>query len=155
MGFNVTGFKSESFTQRTESVKVPGLKDFFSKGEKPVWIVRGLTGNEIGMSADFASRQSITKAVIEGVLSGKSKDIKDAVKSLTGRSDEIPEDTAKRIAHLKHGSVDPVCDEELAVKINKHFPVDFLRLTNTILTLSGQGSLPGKRKASGKTKKSK
>ena len=156
MAFDSGRFLAEKFEPRTNSVPVPELKDWFDKGDKLVWKVKGLTGVEIAKADEYASKRSISTAILEGLLSMRAQDVKESIKMMVGQGDEIPEATAKRIGHLVAGSVDPVCDEDLAARLNKAFPTVFMNLTNQILILSGQGmTTPGKPKPFGKTKKSK
>jgi len=155
MGFDTSRFMQQEFVPRTKAVPVPELKQWYDKGNKAVWVVRNLTGVEIGRANEIASKQSLSNDIIQGLLAANSKDTVDAVKALVGRTDNVPEDTAKRIEHLQLASVEPVCDLELALKLAKHFPVIFLKICNVILELSGQGASPGKSKPSGKIQKSK
>jgi len=155
MGFNSKQFLSENFEPREKAVPVPELKDFFDEGEKPVWIVRGLTGKEIGLADQVAARRSVSASVLEGLLSKRNDEIIEAIKNLVGRAEDMPEAIIKRLEHLQMGSVDPVCDLDLALKVNKVSPTVFLNLTNEILILTGLGMTPGKSKPFGKIKASK
>jgi len=138
------------------AVPVPELKDWFDEGDELVWEVRGLTGVEFAKADEVAGKRSISTAILEGLLTMRAGEVKDAISKMVGHGEEIPESTAKRIAHLVAGSVNPVCDEDLAARLNKAFPTVFLTLTNRILILSGQGmASPGKSKPFGKAKKSK
>jgi len=156
MGFDTGRFLSEKFEPRTAIVPVSELRDWFEEGDKLEWKVRGLSGVEIARADEMASKRNVSTAILEGLLTMRANDVRDAIKKMVGHSDEIPEATARRIAHLVTGSVDPVCDEDLAARLNKTFPTVFLTLTNQILILSGQGmTSPGKSKPFGKTTKSK
>lgn len=155
MAFDMGKFMAERFEPRISAVPVPELKGWFDKGDELVWTVRGLTGIEIAKASEVAAKRSLSTAILEGLLTMKAKDVKEAVEKLIGRGDEIPEETAKRIEHLVIASVEPKCDEDLAIRINKVYPTVFLQLTNQILLLSGQGMTPGKSKPSGKVTKSK
>jgi len=154
MAFDVNKFMSARLVPRTESVPVPDLKDFFEGKDKPVWTVRGITGNELGRANEAAARNKNIAAILEGLVSGKNADKVNSVRKLLGTGEgDVPDDIAKRIEMLKIGSVDPVCDLDLALKMCKAFPVEFFQLTNKITNLTGQGHEPGKAPPSGKTKK--
>jgi len=146
---------AEKYTAREKKVPVPDLKQFFGEKEKPVWIVRGLTAIEIARAQAVADKRDLSKAILEGLLTLRAAEVKDAITKLVGRSDEIPEDMAKKIEHLVIASVNPVCSEDMALKISKVAPTTFFTLANEIWKLSGQGMSPGKSKPFGKTKKSK
>jgi hypothetical protein len=155
MAFDRDNFLTQKFEPRTAEVEVKELAGWFDKDEKPVWQVRGLTGDEIAKANDVAAKRELSTAIVEGLSTMKAKEVKEAIIKLIGRADGVSEATAKRMEHLIIASIKPKCDEDLAVKINKTFPTVFLALTNQILILSGLGMLPGKSKPFGKTLKSK
>ena len=155
MAFESGRFMAEKFEPRTIAVPVPELKQWFDKGENPTWTVRGLTGIEIARANEVAAKRSISTAILEGLLTMKATEVKEAVSRLVGRGDDIPEDLAKKVEHLVMASVDPICDEDLALRINKAYPTVFLTLSQNIIILSGQGMSPGKSKPFGKKPKSK
>ena len=151
MAFKTEDFKSALYEPRVGEVPVPELKPFFDNG-KPVWKVKGLTGQEVGRANDAADRNKKISKVVEGVLSDNPKKIAQAVKQVI--DPDTPQDVAKRLEHMILGSVEPICDLELALKICERFPIEFYSITNKILELTGLGHLPGKPKPSGKTQKS-
>jgi len=155
MSFDTKKFIKEKFTPRVKEVPVPDMGAFFPAGEKPVWIVRGLHGQELGRANEAVEKNKNMSAVIEAIAGGSSKEKTEALKSMIGLSaGQTPSDIVKRIEHLVMGSVDPVCTQEMAVKVCEVWPVVFFQLTNTILELSGQGQMPGKQKASGELNQS-
>jgi hypothetical protein len=156
MSFDKKGFMQTKFERRTQAEPVPELKAWFDKDEKPVWRVQMLTGMELGIANVIAAKQNVEQGILEGILSGYSTQTKDAIKKLMFKDENLhPEDIAKRIEHLRFGSVDPVCDYDLALKLCKRFPIVFLRITNVISLISGIGALPGKSEPFGKTNGSK
>jgi hypothetical protein len=155
MAFDIGRYMAEDFKPRTKAVPVPELADWFEKGDEVVWTVRGLTGIELARANDVAAKRSLSMAILEGLLTMKAADVKEAIIKLTGRGDDIPEKVALQVEHLVMASVDPVCSEDLALKLNKVAPTVFLSLCQNILILSGQGMSPGKSKPFGETKKSK
>jgi len=155
MAFEQGRFMAEKFEPRTIAVPVPELKQWFDKNDKPTWTVRGLTGIEIAKTNEIIGKRSVSSAIMEGLLTMKASEVKEAITKLVGRGDEIPEKAAMQIEHLVTASVDPVCDEDLAVRLCKTFPTVFILLCQNILALSGQGMSPGKSKPFGKAKKSK
>ena len=147
--FDNKKFMKTRYQHRTEGVPVPDLADYF-EGD-PVWIVRGLTGAELGRAAEAADRSKAVVAIIEALTSDSSKDKADAVKELMGIGGTTPQDIAKRIEHLVLGSVDPKCTMDMAVKLAETHPIEFYQVTNMIMKLTGMGQLPGKSTPSGET----
>jgi hypothetical protein len=84
-------------------------------------------------------------------LAGSTSDKIDAVKELFGVGDGVTEEYAKRIEILLVGSVRPKIDRQEAVRLLRDFPTVAGKLTDTILELTGLGSVPGKLKGSGET----
>lgn len=151
MGFDSKKFLKMKFTERTFPVPVPDLKDYFPEGAEAVWVVRGLTGQEVGRSAEAADRNKNITAILAGLTSDTSKEKSDALRNLLGVGANTPSDIAKRIEQLVAGSVDPKCTSDLAVRLCEVFPVEFYQLTNKIIELTGQGQVPGKQNPSGVT----
>lgn len=120
----------------------------------PVWKVRGLTGVEVARSNEAMDKNKNIAAILQGLIAANAQEKVDAVKKLIGIDEKVPNDIAKRIELLILGSIDPAVDTELAVKICRVYPIEFYEITNKILSLTGRGHVPGKRKASGETRKS-
>ena len=151
MGFDSKKFLKMKFTERTFPVPVPDLKEFFADGTEAVWVVRGLTWQEVGRSAEAADRNKNIQAILAGLTSDTSKEKSEALRNLLGVGANTPADIAKRIEQLVAGSVDPKCTSDLAVRLCEVFPVEFYQLTNKIIELTGQGQVPGKQNPSGVT----
>jgi len=148
MPFKAKEFKKAKFAYRTEAVPLPDLKDWFDG--PPEWIVKGLNGNELAHCKEMAQRNRKTiKAILETLASQQSEDVVEAVKHLTGTDGSVPMDIALRAELLVVGSVDPVCDIVLALKLNMTHPIEFQYLTKRIESLTGMGYEPGKSKPSG------
>lgn len=154
MPFDAKKFLKTKWTPRIEEVPVPDLAAFFPDGAKPVWKVRGLTGQELGRSNEAAERNKNVAAILEGISSGVAKEQTEAVKELLGVGGATPQDIARRLEHLTLGSVDPKCPPDLAIRLCETFPVEFFQITNRIVQLTGQGQMPGKPQPSGETPKS-
>lgn len=120
----------------------------------PVWKIRGLTGVEVARSNEAMDRNKNIAAILKGLIAVNAQEKIDAIKKLIGIDEKVPNDIAKRIELLTLGSIEPVVDTQMAVKICKVYPIEFYQITNEILTLTGRGHIPGKPKASGETLKS-
>ena len=144
MGCDAEKFLNTKMQPRTANVQVPGLSDWFSADEDPVWKVRGITGQELGKARQAVSNRKDLTAILDKLIGGSSKEKADAAESALGINDDVPENVALRIHLVRYGSVDPVADEDLAVKICTCFPIEFEALWKKILELTGQGHEPGK-----------
>ncbi len=156
MAFDSKKFLKTAFDPRTETVPVPDLKEFFGEDTEPVWVVRNLSGHELGQVGEAKDRNRNLEAVLTALLSVNSGEKAEAVKEMLGLDDKTPADIVRRLEMLVLGSVDPVCNQELAVKLCTHYPIEFMTLTNTISKLTGMGSRVKKKPTnSGKTPKFK
>lgn len=153
MSFDTKKFLKTEFEARTEEIKVPDLNEYFKDGTDAVWVVRGLTGHELGHVNEATDKYRNIDAIVESLLSDKSKEKAGAIKQLIGMDSSTPGDIVRRLELLKFGSVDPICDDELAVKLCTFFPIEFMILTNAITKLSGQGAVKKKQTNSGDVRK--
>lgn len=147
MPFDKKKFAKTAFVSRTQAVPLPDLQEFFPEGEKPVWIVRNLTGPELGKVNEAADRNKSIAAILDGIISADAKDKVDALKASLGLDNSTPNDIVRRMEILTIGSVDPAIDHELAVKLCEYYPIEFFELTNTITQLTGQGAEIKKKQA--------
>jgi len=148
MGFDTKKFKNADFNDRVESVPVPELKEFFDEDEDQVWKVRNLTGIEVGRINETGEKYKRLDAAAKA-MDGNSKEKVEAFKTLFGVSGAMSSETAKQTEVLISGSVEPVCDVELASIVRDRFPVAFAKITRKIYQLTGQGAELGKPKGSG------
>jgi len=148
MPFKAKEFKKTRFACRTETVPLPDLKQWFDGPAE--WTVKGLNGNELGRCKEMAERNRKTiNALLEALSENQVDRTVEVVQHLTGLDGNVPMDIALRIELLIAGSINPICDTELAVKLNMTFPTEFKILTKKILRLTGLGYEPGKQKPSG------
>ncbi len=157
MELDVDKFTGTTFQQRCKEVPVPDLAAFFkgvAKGEKPVWKVRGLNGDELARCNEAQARNRQRNALLEGMLSGQEDKVAEAVRELLGANGKVPDDLAKRMEMLVIASVEPACNHRLAVKLSQAYPLVFFELTTEIVRLTGLGGEPGKPKRSSGTRKS-
>lgn len=140
MAFKAKEFDKAKFEPRTADVSVPGLQEWFD-GD-PVWKVRSLSGNEIGRCKEMSETRRTLTEIIQDVLAKKNDE---------SPSDYIPKENALWMEYLIAGSVEPACNQDMAIKINEAFPIEFILLTRKILELTGQGFSAGKQTPSGTT----
>jgi len=154
--FDKKKFAKAKFEPRIEEVSVPALAAFFDEGSKPVFKVRGLTGEEMARCNEAQAKAKNIGAVVEALVGSNQKDKVTGLREALGMSeDSLPEDLAKRIEMVRYGCVDPEFDQQGAAKLFQVAPVDGFSLSNKIMILSGQGMTVGEPSASGKTRKSK
>jgi hypothetical protein len=145
--FDVAKFNATNFQDRIKSVSVPRLKAFFApdkNGKSPeiVWKVRGLTGLESARAKQAVDDSKNIETIIEAIGTKIKRDKIDAIKELAGvGEDNVPEDLVRRYSFLVQGSIEPECDQSMALKLAQNFPEEFYLITNTILQLTGQGRL--------------
>jgi len=137
--FDTNKFEQSQLSPRTAKVEVKDLKQWFDKDEDPNWEVKGLTATEMAKAQESASKNKNIISVIEAIATDKDK--VNALKELLGTDDNVPVELAKRMEHLVQGSINPVVDLSLSVKLAQHFPIVFMQLTTKILELTGLGSI--------------
>jgi hypothetical protein len=155
--FDMKKFDKAKFTPREKTVEVTSLAlaDFFPAGSDKVFVVRGLTGEELSRCTNAQRRIENIRSVLEAVFSPDSREKVPAIRELFSLGgDAIEEDYARRLEMMVAGCVSPVMDIQTAAKVAKVAPVDAKNLTDNILLLSGQGMIPGGQKASGEKTKS-
>jgi hypothetical protein len=142
MAFDIKKFEAATFKDRIEVVPVPRLAMFFNNKEKPEWKIRGRTGEESAIAKQAVTDNKNIDAILQAIGSKSKKELVDGIKELAGLSSEkVPDELVQRYSWLEHGSVDPVCSHELAMKLAQNFPEDFFLLTNKIIQLTGAGRL--------------
>jgi hypothetical protein len=141
MGFRTKEYKKARFSPRIETLPLPDLADWFDDGP-PEWTVKGLNGNELAHCKEMAARNRKTITAILETLT--TEDAVAALKCMTGTDGAVPMDIALRMELLVAGSVEPICDIELAARLNMAHPAEFQMLTKKIMRLTGLGYAPGK-----------
>jgi hypothetical protein len=146
MTFDLERFLGAALTPRQIAMPVPDLAPFFAEGAEPVWVVRGLTGEEIARCNESNARHATIAAAVQALANSAAAkaDTVEAMQSLIGFGTDVPEDLAKRFDHLTYGSVEPQIDRALAVKLFASFPIVAYQLSNKILELTGLGPDVGK-----------
>ena len=142
MPFDLERFERAKFEPRRKVVAVESLADFFPEGETPEWEIRGLTANELHRAMEASRRQGSMEAIVKA-MSANADQVATMRKAL-GLTTDTPGEIAKRLEMLVMGSLAPVIELPVAVKLAEAFPVEFLQLTNEITELTGKGSEMGK-----------
>jgi hypothetical protein len=157
MAFDTQAFAEATLSVRTDSVAVPELAAFFGDGEDAVWRVRALSANDVQRAASAKERLTRESALIDAIAAGSREQMAEELARVLGRrAEDVEPETGRRMEILIAGSVEPVCNLEMAGRLAEHFPIPFITITNRILALTGQGSeVPKKSSGSGPTPVSK
>lgn len=141
--FDTTKFNNARFETRTKSIEVPLLKDFFQDGEDVVWNIRALSSEDLAIANLAKEKNQNIGQILVAMMGGVAKDKAEAVKEMVGINDNLPDDIVKRIEILLLGSVDLDATDpqsrETVIKLSQFYPGTFMRLTNAIYELSGEG----------------
>lgn len=135
--FNPDKFERAQFEARTKAMPVPALAAFFDEGD-PVWVVRGLSANELHRAIEAGNRQKSLGKILEAIADNGTG-VADARKALGLAGKETPGEIAKRLEMLALASVEPAVSLQVAVKLAENFPIEFYQLTNEITELTGMG----------------
>ncbi len=140
MPFNAAGFTQAPWVHRTQEVPVPELKDWFTDGDPAVFVVRGLTANEIARANGASDAHRRAAALADALTGGSKSEITNAVKASLGRGTDLEPDIPRRMEMVCAGCVSPPCDMDMARTLQEYHGVILFNLSNVILSLSGQGS---------------
>ena len=152
MGFDTQGFMRASWAHRTQEVAVPEIAEYFTDGAKPVFIVRSLSADELYKIRSASSRQKTLEGIAEGLAEGSKSGAAKAIKEALGASGALDPATPRAMETLIAGCVDPPCDLDMARLLMDKHGLIFMKLSDTIMTLTGQGGEVEKKAApSGKT----
>jgi len=164
MTFDLKKFDTAKFRRRTAEEPVPELEEFFAeagkkaagkkkKNEPPVFRVQSLTGHELAEVKQAVRNNGSLEALAEALTSQVTKEQMAGFREALGLADKNPDDLVMRLAVLRLGCVDPAMEQSRAVRLADAYPSVFYRLTDRILTLTGQGKTLGESNASGTTRK--
>lgn len=136
-GFLTEKFAQAKFEPRTEEVEVPLLKEFFSEGQEPKFIIKGLNAIELNAAIEANNKQKSIDNVIKAIST--DRDQINSIRKALGVSNDTPGEIAKRIEAMVLGCVSPTLNHAQVVKFSENFPLEFFDITNRIFNLTGQG----------------
>lgn len=146
MTFKSNDFSRAKLEQRTSTVKVAELKDWFEDGADPLFKVRGLTGEEFYRVREATARRVDLQAIATRILSGEGQAMAEAIEEFYGA---VPDELARRVEILLFGCVEPQLDRSMALKLFQNFPSTAHTIAEEILRATGEGSIVGESKGSG------
>jgi hypothetical protein len=139
---DITKFEQMNFKDRAENVPVPDLKTFFEEGEDPVWEIKGLTAHELAIVNNAVEANTGKNKLVDALTEGTSNEKVEAIRkamNIIKLSDDVPNDLVRRHMTIVLGSVNPVCSEEMAVKLGTNFPTVLYLISQKIYGLTGLG----------------
>ena len=151
MAFNSNKFIKQEFKPRTAEIQVPGLKDFFDKDDEVVWVVRNLEANEITLANESVAKNKNIAAITEALVDSNQIEKVKAIRDLIGNPDDVTGDMAKRLEMIVFASVSPEITMDIALKLAKNFPIEFMTITHKITLLTHTGADMVKPEPSGET----
>lgn len=140
--FDLTKFERADFEAREADVRLPALAPFFAEDAEPVFRVRGLTAAELATAEESANRGKLVSDLVEKLLEKTgSKQKADAILEAAGLGPdtEVPKAVKQRMEHVRMGVIEPELSLQHVVKLATVAPIEFTKLANTILELTGQG----------------
>lgn len=149
MAFDTKAFLRAEFIPREERMPVPALKAFFGSDE-PVFVVRGLTADEINRAQEATKRSKDTDDILQALIADNPDKLDELREALGISSNDRPAEVIRRLEILVQGIVEPSLDMQMAIKFATAFPIDFYSITSKILELTGLGMDLKKSKPSGK-----
>lgn len=147
-GFDLDAFMSAQLSPREGQVDAAEAACFFAEGSEPVFIVRGLTGEEMYRVAQEQQSAGLRAAVAEAMAGQQRKEIVDALREAVGGGESLPDAMRIAISRLCHGAVEPRLDRDQAVRLFNVFPNVAVAAERKIVELSGLGPDVGKLAAS-------
>ncbi len=133
--FDPQAFTQSKFVVRTAVVPVPDLAAWFTDGEPAQFEVRGLTGNEMAICNEAATKRTNIEMIITALK--LTDEHAKALQKLLGTTEDVPGEIAKKLEMLN--IVFPGLGFPVWIKLCDTFPMVFYQLTNKILELTGQG----------------
>lgn len=150
---NLDKFRAADLRRPTQEVELPELRGFlFDEQEKPVLLIRGLDFNEQFQAREELKSAPVAEAMkeaIEKAFNGNQKPLVDETAKLVNaplNSKPIAQ-TIYRVALILRGTIKEdgthLFQRQDVVKLYKHFPTSFEKLSDAINTLSGEPSRLG------------
>jgi len=146
--FDLAAFSRDRLQLRTAEVECAELRRWFPEGARPVFVVRGLNGEEFYGVREAVARRRDLQAIAGRLLSGQGEAIAEAIEEFYGG---VPDEYARRVEILVAGCVAPALDRPAALKIFKYFPSVGHQLAEQILRLTGEGACVGESSGCGGT----
>mgnify|MGYP000754131510 CR=1 FL=1 len=147
MGFDLEGLKKAQLEARTTKVRADSLQEWFGTDEEggkepPIFKVRGLYGQEMAQVREAVDNHKNINDLVQAIATADkgTQERIEAIRQAAGVQTGMATELVRRIETLKQGAVDPGIDEEGAKKIAKDYVIDFYKITDEIMRLTGQGA---------------
>ena len=118
---------------------MPQLADFFGD-DKPEFLVRGLTLDEINRAREAPEQAKMMTAMVDAMAAGNGKAAGEAAAGVMGASLEgVAPKTAIEMAMLRMGTVEPELDMLDVVLLAEGWPIETGQMLLAINELTGMG----------------
>lgn len=146
-------FRKADFKPRDTDVSLDALKEAgFGDG---VVKLRGLTAHELAQAEESASKGKLLSDLVERLAGGGQEKVS-ALMDGIGFHQDVPAALAKRMEHVRMGTIEPEMELADVAKLAEVFPIEFTIIANKIMELTGKGQIAQvKRRPSGAGKTSK
>lgn len=148
---NLKKFTATKHSDRTAAIPCPELAEFFTPGETPELIVRGLTAEESMICNEAPKRDEQTAALAEALAAGNKEAAAEVTKALGISGKQAPAQYSRFLSLVIIGSVAPKFDRPAAIHLAKNYPNLFMLAAMKVLELTGLNRVPGKLPGSGET----
>lgn len=142
MAFNTDKFSATDFVPRTRNVEVRALSEFFGEDEKPVFVVRSITGDELARVQEEVEKHKAARKALSQMAASASQEVADAVRVLLAgvkNKDSTPDAWVHTLNLVHIALVEPKLEYSQLVRLATFFPVEISLLRNTALELLGMG----------------
>lgn len=137
MPFNPEKFRAATYEDRVKTIPMPLLADYFDEGESPELTVRGLSADEVFASMEAGNTQKTIDDVLTSIESNESK--REQLREVLGIKLDLSPEFVRKLHLFILGVINPKIERDIALKIQRCFPSEFLLVCNTINALTGQG----------------
>jgi hypothetical protein len=142
MAFDTVKFEGAKFEERTSEVPMPGLAPFFDDDDKHVFVVRGVTAEELALAREQVDKNKAVRAALASDAATASEEVKAAIKTLVAGADTKAEAPDRHVLNLNlaaTGIVTPELSFSQVVKLAEKFPVEFNSIAQEVMRLTGLG----------------
>lgn len=142
MPFDLSKFAAADFIPRTRDVEAHTLAPFFGEGERPIFRVRSITGDELARVQEEVEKNKAARKALTQMAASASQEVADAVRVLLAgvkNRESTPDAWIHTLNLVYTALVEPKLEYSQLVRLATFFPVEMALLRNTALELLGMG----------------
>jgi len=142
INFDFKEFMQTDFIERTGEVS---LLNFGDTGDSCKFQVRGLTAADIAEIENSVQKNRMASRLYDAAVkmtavNCTAKDQADAIRELTGFAEGAPDNLIRKYVIFERGVIDPKPEIRAdVVKFGRVYPIEFDKIINKILELTGKG----------------